>query len=844
MILVNRIYLNLIQKSSFKYIRLLFFIFFVVFFYQPLFSKPIVLNSKIEKINITSLVHLYEDKTGKLVINDFLKPNNFQFLKNKKSSLEIGFTPSVYWLKFDTINKTNNNICYLEIADPLIDHISFFSVEYVKNSSGKITYSIDKKILTGDKLSFNSREIFYRNFVFKLNEKYNSSHLYFIRVESKGTLNFSLNVFTKKSFLQFIGTEKILLGFYLGAIIVMLLYNLFLFLSIKDKSYLYYILYYFSFLSFQLALNGIGFQYLWPNNFWWQNISLLFFTFLSIAFAITFARSFLEIPKRFPEMDKKFKILFYLALFFLPFSFLNFYSIVAIVALVLILLTSLLVLYFFIRNGVGFFRPAKFYLLAWGFLWIGSILIVLRIFAVIPDNLLTRWGQQGASLLEVVLISFGLADRINFMQRKLEDLNINLEKNVDERTKQLNDSFEKIKDRDLEFHRELILARDIQLGILPTTPFFYEGIKIEAYYKSMSEVGGDFFDIFHMSGGYLGVLIADASGHGMPAAFITALAKISFFEAAQKNIFPSEIFKVVNDELFDIIKTDDFLTAFFLVISPNFEVFYGNASHQLAIVLRKKDKSIEQWDTNGLFLGAMDVANEMYEDKNSVLNYGDRILLFTDGIVEARNSQDEIFGNDRLIDLVMKTGDLPLNEAKDIVLSEWQNFIGDTPLIDDITLLFLEIDIEYKDLITFREKGFRFLNEGDLKTAETFFHKSLKIDPNDQKSHLYLGESYLKDKNYHGSIYHLKKYLQHNEIDANVSFHMAQAYFNLEEYEKAYDIAMKSLQLRSESTDILIIAGLSLRELSREDEALAIWKRILEIEPENALAKFEMEKEL
>jgi sigma-B regulation protein RsbU (phosphoserine phosphatase) len=214
------------------------------------------------------------------------------------------------------------------------------------------------------------------------------------------------------------------------------------------------------------------------------------------------------------------------------------------------------------------FRSALFYIIALAAFWVGLFVFGLKTLGMIPHNMVTRWLLQWASLLQVVLLSLGLADRINILRKELQDLNVNLENIVEERTAELNTTMVSMEKKERAIQKEFELAGNIQQGILPVMPFYYGGIKVDAYYKSMGKVGGDFYDIFHMKGGYLGILVADASGHGMPAAFITALAKISFAEAIQTYLFPSDIFKMVNNELLETIKTDDFVTAFFIVISP------------------------------------------------------------------------------------------------------------------------------------------------------------------------------------------------------------------------------------------------------------------------------------
>jgi len=358
----------------------------------------------------------------------------------------------------------------------------------------------------------------------------------------------------------------------------------------------------------------------------------------------------------------------------------------------------------------------------------------------------------------------------------------------------------------------------------------------------MGKVGGDFYDIFHMKGGYIGILVADASGHGMPAAFLTALAKISFDEAIQGYLFPADIMRQVNNELITAIKTDDFVTAFFVVISPAFEVFYGNASHQKAIVLRSDGRAIEEWDTNGLFLGALEEANDMYAEGQDVLHYGDRLVMYSDGMIDAKNGSNESFGEARFKNLIKDTADLPLQEAKDRIIAEWDSFTGQMPQTDDATMVIIEIDPAYSRLFEYRDRGFKLLSEKKFDEAIVELKQALEINGMDEKTHLYLGECYLKNGSFEKSVEHLQQYLKNNEVDANVWFHIADAYYKNGKYAMAYKSALMASQLRNSFTDALAVCGHSLMKLDNPAEAVKFWNRILAYDPGNRTAKSELEK--
>jgi sigma-B regulation protein RsbU (phosphoserine phosphatase) len=394
--------------------------------------------------------------------------------------------------------------------------------------------------------------------------------------------------------------------------------------------------------------------------------------------------------------------------------------------------------------------------------------------------------------------------------------------------------------KDNEIQREFDLAGNIQHGLLPQTPYYYEGVKVVAYYSLMGKVGGDFYDIFQMKGGYLGVLIADVSGHGMPAAFITALAKISFAEAIQTSLFPADIFRHVNNELVKAIKTDDFVTAFFAVISPARDIFYCNASHQMALVLRKDTMSIETWDTNGLFMGYSPDSNAMYEDGQNQLGYGDRILLYTDGIVTAVNGDGLPFGERRLESLFADTAALSLEEARDRIVRECQEHASASPQTDDMTLVMIEIDPAYRNLVEYRDQAFKLMWHQHYQAAIPLLSRALAINSKDEQSHLFIGECYLKNSDYAKAVEHLELYLKNNEFDANVWFNLAWAHYCLNDYPKTIKYSSRASSLKGNFIDAMMLTGLSLKKTGERREAKKVFEKILAIDPDNDLAELEM----
>ncbi len=799
-------------------------------------SKILHIDGDFKRIRLGSYLDISEDKTGKVTFKDIKKKfESKSFFNSNKELPSFGFTKSAYWTRFTFKNTFNKDkIWYLNIAYSLINHIDI----YILHDDTLI-----KHIKSGSSFPFHHRLIDNNDFTFRILQKANSTYTFYVRLKTNGLMNLFLTAYSPEEFIKSETYEHIAFGLFYGAIIILLFYNLFLYVSLRQSVYLYYILYYTTVLFFHLIINGFAYQFLWPNATWWGNNSVPIFYFLGEIFVIQFSIKFLDTKFYIPRIHTVLITIMVISMILLPLTFVIGYFYISRIAILISLVLALILTIASVMVFLKGHRQARFYTMAWVAFWISIIMYYLRIFSILPNNLFTIWFQQIASLIEMILISFGLADKINFIKNDLETLNLNLENIIETRTKELYFTIDELEKKDREMQIELELAGDIQQGIIPHVPAYHEGVKIEGYYNAMNKVGGDFFDIFHMQGGYLGILIADASGHGMPAAFITALAKISFSEVIQGHLFPADIFANVNEDMVDTIKTDDFLTAFLLVISPNFEVFYCNASHQKAMVLRKDEMNIEEWDTNGLFIGALTEAASTYEDKQDILQYGDRVLLYTDGIVEAKNTQMESFGMERLKKIFLETSFGSLEAVKEKIIHEILDFTGEKEQFDDITFVIIEIDPLYRYLFKYRDQGFKLLGDSKPTEAIEVLQKALDINPKDDTSHLYIGECYLQKKEYEKAVIHFQQYLNNNEYDANVWHHLGEAYFSLKDYDKSYRTSQKAIQLKNNFIDAMIVCAFSLQHLDRRGEAKEYWQKILQHEPENKIAQIESNKE-
>src|SRR5215203_3742474 len=234
--------------------------------------------------------------------------------------------------------------------------------------------------------------------------------------------------------------------------------------------------------------------------------------------------------------------------------------------------------------------------------------------------------------------------------------------------------------------QELQEARQIQQELLPETIPELEGWRIAAYYGPAREVGGDFYDFLEFPDGRLGLVVGDATGHGMPAALVMATTRGMLRAVVQSLESPGEVLARVNEALVADIPPSTFVTCFYGVLDPkDGHMSYANAGHNLPC--RRHDGQAEELRARGMPLGL--IPGMRYEQKETILASGDSTLFYSDGLVEAHDPQGEMFGFPRLRELVAGHGEE--RSLGDFLMGELYSFVGEGwEQEDDITLLTLK----------------------------------------------------------------------------------------------------------------------------------------------------------
>jgi sigma-B regulation protein RsbU (phosphoserine phosphatase) len=240
----------------------------------------------------------------------------------------------------------------------------------------------------------------------------------------------------------------------------------------------------------------------------------------------------------------------------------------------------------------------------------------------------------------------------------------------------------------VEINTELEMARQIQLSILPSSTPKIAGLDIAARYIPMTSVAGDFYDFIVVDGSRIGILIADVSGHGLPAALIASMLQVALTAQARHASEPAKVLAGLNQALCGKFQHNFVTAAYVYVDLEKSTISYAGAGHPPLLLWRKSTGAASQLLENGLVMGQFDEA--IYDSLEVPIEVGDRFVLYTDGILETNNPAKEEFGTARFMQFMETSNNLKAGPFADALLLELARWLEQPPgegHKDDISLL-------------------------------------------------------------------------------------------------------------------------------------------------------------
>ena len=447
-------------------------------------------------------------------------------------------------------------------------------------------------------------------------------------------------------------------------------------------------------------------------------------------------------------------------------------------------------------------------------------------------------GRAGFKVLslehEFAAIEFALME----MAWEIDTYRSDLEGKVEQRTYELQDALSNLKGRDDLIQKQLDMASIIQRSILPGRIEDWNELKFSVRYVAMEKIGGDYYDVVQLKDNKIGILIADVSGHGIPAALVTTMAKISFGNAGVKYDSPRRIFQEVNQNILDHVKTQDYMTCFMVSVDDEYNVVYSNASHQKAILLRTEQNRLELLDTDGLFIGAIEDASDTYSEKIVKLNYGDRIILYTDGIPEALNEKREEYSNVKLERIAMENRHLPLEEFSDSLIRDVQNYIGRAPVVDDITLLVIELARD--EAVDQIKNSKKLVDSHKYFDAIDILEKGLEKHRDNQKILYNLSKNYFRVNNFTKALEYIERYLAIDKRNKFAFYISGASYYQTMDYKKSVENFERALELDPNFINALFAMAMAYKKKGDKNDAIRTFEKVASIDPDNKMALFEL----
>ena len=396
--------------------RLIFLVIFgVQIFFSQAFAADRVLDASLpdqSSVSLTPYLFFLEDPALSLTLADVQKKDvasSFKAAPKAKDALSFGYTRSAYWVRVTLNNPGDLPIeRWLEISYARLSDVQFYQVD---------TNGVYLATMTGNIAPLSTRPYMNRNYVFPLTLPAHSTLSYYLRLQSTASLIVPARLWQPKTFHIYERDDYVVQAWYFGIATAMILFNLLLFIALKDSIYLMYVGFV-GFMSFSMATqNGLAKELLWPDAVAWSDISISVAYSLAFITLLTFMRRMINTKKFIPRLDPLIKVFVSLHILFIIGYFITIKTIVEPSA-VLFLATAVLILVAGLRCVYLRQRSAYYFMAAFGMLVLGIFVAVLTYANLLPSNLFTMNALQLGSGFEMLLLALALADRFNQIRRE------------------------------------------------------------------------------------------------------------------------------------------------------------------------------------------------------------------------------------------------------------------------------------------------------------------------------------------------------------------------------------------------------------------------------------------
>lgn len=643
----------------------------------------------------------------------------------------LNFTTSTYWVRLRLTNaKNSESNFYLEVARPLTNVINLYRE---RNEKAQLLFK------AGDELPFTDRPVVYRKFVFPINLAPNDTMNLLIQLRSDGeVINLPIKLWDQQNFNGFVQRENLTLGLYYGLLIFVVGLFLFFAFVVKQRIYTYYVGYVVFLFFMQASLDGLAFEYLWPENPWIANHSILFFSAGSVFTIMLYAAEFLRIS----QMPKWYRVTYrsLLAVVFvciitslssgiayeLTFPIINGMSLVSLLAIIV---------------GIVWNQKAKknvnvFFALGFISVLLGGIVFILSNFNLIYSDFLGQNAIKLGSAAEVTFLSLAMVGRYRDIQREKEqaqkeafesleklnaltrEQNALLEQQVQERTAEIEEKSEELAVKNKEIIDSITYAKRIQQAILPSDQVIKSELPNSfVLYLPKDIVAGDFYWLeahaadeakgSNESDKVVFIAAADCTGHGVPGAIVSVVCHGALNRSVREFglLTPAEILDqtaLIVDETFEKSEQEvkDGMDISLCAIHRNSSTIeWAGANNPLWIVTKNDYPNLGEpsMQENGYHLYEVKADKQpigRYPNRQSYTNHrielskDDMIFLFSDGYPDQFGGPNgKKYKSKNFKHFLLAIQEHPLHEQERLIHFEFNHWRGELEQVDDVCVI-------------------------------------------------------------------------------------------------------------------------------------------------------------
>lgn len=644
-------------------------------------------------------VYLYEDKNSSLKFEDIVSEKYKDLFKLSTVDVpNFNVSQSAYWCRLTVHNSTTNTKWYFE---ELLGSIG--SIEYFQIINGKT-----KHLSAGLMHPLSDRKPFAVNPIFPLILEKDSTSTVYFRLTDNAPFCVNLNVGKLERYFERNHVYDSLNGIYFGMMFILLVYNLFIYFSVKERSYIYYVFYILFTCIFSSFLTGYIVHLPKPFLSFFKSFPAIVPCLFGL-FAMLFTANFLVLKKNSPPLYTFVKIMIVVVFLNMILAFAGWDR----TALLMVQSCGLILCLYAITAGIVVlkkgYKPALYYLIAWGIYMVAIMVYLLSDLGVIKYNMFTHSSLQLGSAFEAILLSLALANKVSVLksdkeeaqenviqaarenERLIREQNVVLEEKVKERTQELEEKNKEIID-------SIHYARRIQSTLLAHTAFLKQHMPYHfILFKPKDIVSGDFYwatlreDKFY-------VAVCDSTGHGVPGAFMSLL-NTSFLNEAinEKNILePNEIFNYSRKRLIESISQDggkDGMDGILVCVDKKNNKITYSAANNAPLLIRNVNgkKELIYLKVDKMPVGKGETTHS-FSLNEIELQKGDTVYLFTDGYADQFGGpKGKKFMYKQLEEIFYSISDEPLEEQRETLDKAFEKWKGDLEQIDDVLIMGIRI---------------------------------------------------------------------------------------------------------------------------------------------------------